>query len=440
MTDTLRQREMSRRGRDEQRRIDLPMLAWAAYFATAPVVWLPGVSPPMVTVLKSVLFAAAVWATWTAPGTRQMPPGILGPIGAIALWLSASFALFQAATPGAAAIHFYSLVLPFVVLWSFWNLREPARRLTQSIMLAAVVLAGLSAVVVYAGIARPEFLSGPSPLGNTAAWISGFGTKSTGWSHGLALIVPFLAVNLLKGSRRTALLSVIAIALMFLSQWTVFGRGGMAISVMIVLTVIAIRLRGYLLWIGFALLLLGVPIWVLVSDSADPERLYQEEGTTFDSLDDFSSQRLHLVQRGVVLIGERPITGYGFENDYIEGSRRRSTYQVHVTWLRMAMQGGLLFPATFLAIVGTLALRSVRILRRYDRVTDNLPLLACVLAVFGGLASTLVEPSGLIGAFHMSAVWWAAAGAGARLAFDAFSHPSVQPRFWSPAQQPINTR
>jgi hypothetical protein len=393
----------------------------------------------MVTALKSVLFATAVWMTWTAPGRRQLPPGILGPIGAIALMLSASFGLFQAATRSSVVTNLYSLVLPFVVLWTFWNLHDPVRRLARAVVLATVVLAGLSAVVVYAGIARPEFLGGPSPLGNTAAWISGFGTKSTGWSHGLALVVPFLAVNLLKGSRRVALFSFIGIALIFSSQWTVFGRGGIAISILVVLTVIAIRLRGYLLWIGFALLVLGVPIGILVGDSADPERLYQEEGTTFEALDDLSSQRLLLLQRGVVLIGERPVTGYGFENDYIEGSRRTTSYQIHVTWLRMAMQGGLLFPATFLAIVGTLAMRSVRILRSHDRLTDNLPLLACVLTVFGGLASTLVEPSGLIGAFHISAVWWAAAAVGARLAFDAFSHPSAQPRFWNSTQQPTHT-
>jgi O-antigen ligase len=426
------QQESRERARTERRGIDVPVLAWAAYFATGPVVWLPGLSLSMVTALKSILFATAVWTTWTAPGRRRLPPGVIGPIGALALLLSASFGLFQAATRGAAAINLYSLALPFAVLWSFWNLSDPARRLARAAVLAAFSLAALSAVVLFAGIARPEFLSGPSPFGNTAAWISGFGTKSTGWSHGIALFIPFLAVNMLSSNRRSAIFSLIGIAMMFSGQWVVFGRGGLAISTLIVLTVIAIRLRGYLIWFGIALLLLAVPTAILITDSTEPERLYQEEGTAFEDLDDFSSQRLHLVQRGIVLIGERPITGYGFDNDYIPGSARRTAYQVHVTWLRMAMQGGLLFPATFLAIVLTLTLRSVRVLRSYDRITDNLPLLAAVLTIVGGLTSTLVEPSGLVGAFHTSAVWWAAAGAGARLAFDAFSHPSAQPRFWRP--------
>ncbi len=435
MIDNTAQQEYRTRDSSKRRGVDLPMLAWAAYFATGPVVWLPGLSLSMVTALKSILFATAVWITWTAPGRRRLPPGVIGPLGAVALLLSASFGLFQAATRGAAVINAYSLALPFVVLWSFWNLDNPARRLARAAVLGSIVLVALSAVVLFAGITHPEFLSGPSRFGNTAAWISGFGTKSTGWSHGIALYIPFLAVNVLSGSRRVALFSLLGIALMISGQWTVFGRGGIAISILIVLTVIAIRARGYFIWLGVAMLLLAVPLGILIADATEPELLYQEEGSTFEDLDDLSSQRLYLMQRGTALIGERPITGYGFDNDYILGSNRRSRYQVHVTWLRMAMQGGLLFPATFLTIVLTLAARSVRILRTFDRVTDNLPLLACVLTISGGLASTLVEPSGLVGAFHTSAIWWAAAGTGARLAFDASSHPSARPRFWRPVDE-----
>ena len=432
MIDNTAQQEYRMRDSGKRRGVDLLVLAWGAYFATGPVVWLPGLSLSMVTALKSILFAIAVWLTWTAPGRKRLPPGVIGPLGAVALLLSASFGLFQAATRGAAITNLYSLALPFVVLWSILNLDDPARRLARAAVIGSIVLAALSAVVLFAGIARPEFLSGPSPFGNTAAWISGFGTKSTGWSHGIALFIPFLAVNVLSGNRRAAFLSLVGIALMISGQWTVFGRGGMAISILIVLTVFAIRAKGYFVWLGVALLLLAVPIGILITDTTEPEPLYQEEGSTFEDLDALSSQRLFLVQRGAALIAERPITGYGFDNDYILGSNRRARYQVHVTWLRMAMQGGLLFSATFLTIVLTLAVRSVRILRTFDQITDNLPLLACVLTIAGGLASTLVEPSGLVGAFHTSAVWWAAAGAGARLAFDAFSHPSARPRFWRP--------
>jgi O-antigen ligase len=364
----------------------------------------------------------------------ELPPGILGPLGAVALTLSATFGLFQAATPNDLFVNLYSLALPFVVLWSFWNLPYLQGSIARLAIPAAAVLAALSAVVVIADVTHPAALNGPYPNAARAAWVSGFGTQSTGWSHGVALYVPFLAATALSGSRRRAVLAVVGIALIISGQFVVFGRGGIAISLLGLLVMVAYRLREIVPGLLVASALLVVPVALVAAD--EPEPFAEDESITFADLDRFSSNRLVLLQEGTRMIADRPLSGYGFGNDWVITPVME--VQIHVTWMRMAVQGGVLFPVVLLAIVITLVGRALSGLRPAYGTAAELARLATVLVIVGGLVASFIEPNAIIGAFHASALWWAAAGVTARWMYDTQGRQRLQKsRHWKP--QPRKT-
>lgn len=415
--------------RRESRTLTPPMLAWAAYFATAPVVWLPGLSIPAIAAIKAILFGTAVWLTWVSVDRPRLPPGILGPLGAVAVVFSASFGLFQANSATSVGQTLFSFGLPFVVLWSFWNLPQLRGNILQFAIVSATVLALLSAVIVYANIARPRLFFGPNPLGFQAAWVSGFGTLSTGWSHGVALFVPFLAVRTASARGRTALIALAGIALIIAGQLIVFGRGGLLISVLSVLAVVAMRLRAEVTWLLVVAMAVVIPLVILATDAAVPDASQESGGIGFEEVDDFSSNRLELVRQGLAVIAERPLVGYGFGNDRL--GIGQASLQVHVTWMRMAVQGGLAFPAMLLVIVLIVSRRAMLVLRQQVGTDDYLPLLASVLVIFGGITASFVEPNAIMGTFHTSAIWWAAAGSASRLAFDMIPlDPRSRNRHW----------
>jgi O-antigen ligase len=362
----------------------------------------------------------------------------MGLLGAVALFLSASFGLFQASDITEIRTNLYQLALPFVVLWSFWNLPQLRGSIASIAVPAGIFLGALSVVVIYADIARPAALSGPLPQAARAAWVSGFNTQSTGWSHGVALYVPFLAVVAVTSVRRKATVAIAAATLIIVGQFIVFGRGGILIAIMGVLVVLAVRYRGRMNWLLVVAVLLLVPIAAMATGSPEPDPFARSEGLGFEQLDKFSSSRLDLLQRGSAMIADRPLTGYGFGNDWIKG--RAFELQIHVTWLRMTIQGGVAFPIVLLAIVLTVIAQAVRVLRSATRTGDPLPILATILVLFGGMVASFIEPSAIIGAFHASALWWAAAGVTTRLAYDAtMRRTHRQRRHWDPGADQRDT-
>ena len=66
---------------------------------------------------------------------------------------------------------------------------------------------------------------------------------------------------------------------------------------------------------------------------------------TFADLDRLSSNRLVLLQEGTRMIADRPLSGYGFGNDWVITPVME--VQIHVTWMRMAVKTAL--PVSFAA-------------------------------------------------------------------------------------------
>ena len=122
------------------------------------------------------------------------------------------------------------------------------------------------------------------------------------------------------------------------------------------------------------------------------------------------TERFSGYSAGVDRILERPLRGHGLRQVWVEGSLDR-TVEIHNLWIKLAVYSGVLPPLVFLGIVMALLLASWRAIggERAGGANRRLAIAMGIILVLGGIA-TLFEPNALLGAFHYTALWWAAAG------------------------------
>ena len=122
------------------------------------------------------------------------------------------------------------------------------------------------------------------------------------------------------------------------------------------------------------------------------------------------TERFSGYSAGVDRILERPLRGHGLRQVWVEGSLDR-TVEIHNLWIKLAVYSGVLPPLLFLGIVMALLLASWRAIRR-ERAGGATRRLAMAMGIILalGVIATLFEPNALLGAFHYTALWWAAAG------------------------------
>ena len=122
------------------------------------------------------------------------------------------------------------------------------------------------------------------------------------------------------------------------------------------------------------------------------------------------TERFSGYSAGVDRILERPLRGHGLRQVWVEGSLDR-TVEIHNLWIKLAVYSGVLPPLVFLGIVMALLLASWRAIvgERAGSANRRLAMAMGIILVLGGIA-TLFEPNALLGAFHYTALWWAAAG------------------------------
>ena len=122
------------------------------------------------------------------------------------------------------------------------------------------------------------------------------------------------------------------------------------------------------------------------------------------------TQRVSGYATGIERILERPLQGHGLRRVWVEGTLGL-TVEIHNLWIKWAVYTGILPPLLFLAIVIAVLRANWQAIRRGGASggEQRLAVVTGIVLVLGIIAS-LFEANALLGAFHYTALWWAAAG------------------------------
>lgn len=381
-------------------------LMMGAYLGLAPIYWLPGLDPDLLGAAKVSLFAASaalICMVALLEDRGGLPSGLLGPLG-LALFLAASVTgLIQADSAYDAASAVKDCVLAFCGLWVFHQLARLGVDVERLLLGSALVAAGACALVASSGYLGWPDVSGPSRYDATHLWISGFGSVRTGWADGTALYVVPLLFPFAGTTRSKTLkaLCVCGIAAIMLSQFLVSGRAGLAASLLAV--AVALNGRGRRRALAALGLGLGLVVAGNIGEIKRQLRFVRENDAAYE-LDDMSGGRVDQALSGVDKALERPLFGAGAGRAWI------GTHEIHNLWLRLAAESGIPCPLALFLIAVQAVLGAARA-RAPGGGPPGLRERAYLGGLLGGLLMTFLEPRMVMGAFQVTALWWAFAGA-----------------------------
>ncbi len=389
----------------------------AVYIGISPVYWLPGISPAVLGAVKYLIIGAALFCIWSnamLSGGINLPLGLCGLLGPIVIIVSASPGFFQADT-GEAIKRFVDVFLGFIMLWTIYQFMAKNGDVVRVLTLSAWIIAGWCLLTVTNWFLGFPNWQSPSVFVTKPLWMGGFGSARTGWSNGVAFFSPILFVVMFlrkHASRLRYLYSVLGVLPIIGSQIASGGRTGLLTSLVSLFSIL------FFLNIRLALACLAVTVIGLVTMA---DFLFEhfrfnrlDRGMDFDTLADFSSGRLDQYVLALQLIGDRPLTGYGFGTiesilqDVFGWGR-----DIHNVWLRMAAEAGVWLPLAFGLFVGSLLIRGYVFIRRHRSSGSLKPRLISVMLFFvlaNGFIISQFEPNVLLGTFQNCAVWWVAAG------------------------------
>jgi len=129
-----------------------------------------------------------------------------------------------------------------------------------------------------------------------------------------------------------------------------------------------------------------------------------------ESIDYLSTRRLQGYIIGLKRLWERPFLGHGLHQVklYIP---YRPPVEIHNLWLKWGVYSGVLAPTLLLAMVASILRAGWRIYRDGTRTEKERDMSGALgLIIIAGLVVSLLEINIPLGAFQLSAIWWAAAG------------------------------
>lgn len=449
----------------------------SSYLGVAAAYWLPGLDRELLDGLKVAAWIAGtglvvVPAAWE--GRLRIPRGILGP-GAFAAVALLTVPGFVRASDGPDIARFVvDIGAGTVFLWCFFDLARRGFDLRLLLLRAALVVGALSALSLGIVVLAIPDLNLPCRALDRMPATTGFGVQRTGWSIGIGLLLPALALTAgLPGSRRSrAVLAAAAAtgaAAILASQFASGGRTGLAMSGMAVLIFLlgsaSRRLALVLIAAGFVLawtvldascirhLRIPVDFAELGARETSPAwwspRVLRPHPPTMrhaftrrlaqarragNTLDFVSGHRIRQIELSVERIADRPLAGHGWRQVLFHEEYSNRLVEAHNLWLRWALYAGLPAPGWFAFLALSILVAAVRLAYRLRR-TEHAGLAGTLaLIVFFGLFASLFEGSVLLGSFHLAAVWWGAAGAA--LGFEARLRERERADRFPPARTP----
>ena len=439
MAEAIRSRAWSFDSKPDARAVESWLLS--IFLALGPVSWLPGIPQGVLRWLTMALFFVIVALVLAPPLRRddlQLPKGVLGIWGFVALLALSVPGLAQTGQSFAAINYLGDILRNALFLWCFYHL---ARRgadialILRRTFYILGVLAGLALGKVLIDLANPldfcfRLWDQPS--------VAGFAAKRSQWAIGIGIVIP---VALLFAGSRLAMKGRMALWYAMVALLAAQGfSGGRTGILMSAVAVLALLLHAGTRWLAKWLLAGSAIVFALVL--ASPTCLHHfklmplaQVGGTAETIapqgmtwqpsvggrraqsvllvaNELSTSRLEIWQRGFQRMIERPLLGHGIREVLFPG-RWTKHIEVHNLYLKWALYCGLLAPLFFLAMVFAVARRAWQLFPRAAEVTGATQKLvgALGLIVLLGLACSMFEPNPLVGSFHLTAIWWAAAGA-----------------------------
>ena len=397
------------------------------FLALGPVHWLPGIPPGVVRVAEWLLIVPAlglVFATEFFAGRRPWPSGLLGPAGFLALLVLWIPGLARAAELTDAVDFLIAFGSSCVFFWCFFCIARDSG-VVWVVLRRSVVMVG-----VLAGIA----LIKDADWNNVGYGVfrakeaGGLHASSTGWSMGLALFLPLTALLFVAirrpgpmGSKR---LSVIAALLIVSSQFVVGGRSGLLASLLVVGALLLFRSSRALAVVVVVVLLLGGTLVCLGQSCTSHfgvDRLLDDGSEVVETepegpaeaaaaVDRFSTLRVQGYALGLEEFAESPIFGHGLRQ-FLVAKTTQGSVEIHNIWLNWAVHAGLFPPLVLLAMIATILRTGRQVCRDLRRPqSERNAAVILVLVVVAGVFLSFVEEHVPITYFHVSAIWWAAAG------------------------------
>jgi len=397
-----------------------------------PVYWLPGIPMAGMRRAEWLLFLVAVALVggitlWERK--RPFPTGMLGPWGFAGLLLLWVPGLVQSVNSFEIYTFVSQLIFSSTFFWCFFCLARDGPDVYQIFRRAFVLLAGLS--IISLGTVLLSTRDWSAPCTWNPVTLTGFGLRTTGWSVGLALFIPIAAAMFLPAERRGAwgwkLAGVVGLLVLLGNQFFSGGRTGLLVSFLVVATFLWLRLSRGLAVAVVLTVLVASPIYYddsciqhlelqfilpTTSDSVPPLFLrHMEDADIITKLNVLATRRLQGYWMGLSKIPERPFLGHGLQQ-FLLDTPYGFQIEIHNLWIKWGVYTGILAPLWFLGMVALILRAGWRLFRHPERTeTERTRAAALGLVVIAGLVISLLEPNIPIGAFQISALWWAAAGA-----------------------------
>lgn len=436
-------------------------LLTSIYLAIAPIYWLPGLSPSILSLAKMAMFALLAGFTvvsnryWKYTSSEMI---VCLAIASIFAFLSISFT----SPLGSAVAVTRNIIEPLIwtlIIFSIPALgwRGPTTALVRNalfIFLALSFYPLLASIGLVPDVPVPRSLvavraeagEGRDYLYEALrASTAGFNGARTGWGMGLALTLLALAcIVRASNGARARLMSYVIFACALVDTLVVEARGG-TLGTLAAGAFMCLSDRNERRLIIPLTICLLIGLLAFDVSSLLPERFFADlSGTTrdwFSIIDAVSTGRLSTYVAAFELFGTSPLVGVGPSNAIIELRGGLENVAIHNVWLRALAEGGLLLIVPML-VVTVLIVRCIGFRPRPvpapargpakrhgtaagrppapPRRSGSLPMLQPVdwrPVIVCGLVFGMIEPGAVFGSFNNNLAFWTAVAATLRQRF-----------------------
>lgn len=381
----------------------------ALYVFWAPINWVPFVDIAFLNIFKSVLFILLFLSAVNIVKIR-FPSLLLSFSGLLFILLTSSLGMVSAS--GSIFESTKDIVLPFFMVWIIYNIKLSETEILNGFLI------GIGGVSVVCFLSILSNVTGLFSFTSPAPWFDDFGHGAlggyrTGWANSLFLFTPFLLYySNLNYKKNFSLIVMLCLVAIFGSQILSGGRAGFfaAFATVVLYSLRSSRSLVLLAFILYLVLTL-IPEEIFLKQFR-AENLYSQYFNQ-DDVNRISSGRYEGYEIGLDLFKDRPFYGYGFGMSDDLSDSKGYMPEIHNTWLKRLIDGGLVFtiPLVCLFVHCYLLIRKkILKIKSYDLKLYRLNYIFLISLFFPAIIITFLEPNYLLGSFQGEAFFWISIG------------------------------